>query len=179
MATFKRSDLDNQHDDLQGKDALDKVREIAEKNRVCFFVTHALDKNSSGARPMTVADVDDQGSLWFISAIDTHKDQEVQQDSDVSLYFQAPDQADFLELRGRAFVSQDKARIQQLWEPRMNAWFDGGKDDPRVSVIKVVPDEGYYWDTYKGGFASGVRMLVGTFLLQETHPDSAEGQLRI
>ena len=128
---------------------------------------------------MTVQEVDDEGNLWFISAIDTHKDQELQKDSHACLFFQAADQAEFLELRGTALVTQDKSRIHQLWDPRMNAWFEKGKDDPRVSVIKVTPKEGYYWDTYKGGFASGVRMLVGTFLLQETHPDSAEGQLRI
>jgi len=37
--------------------------------------------------------------------------------------------------------------IDQLWNAFAKAWFQEGKDDPNISVIKIIPDEAYYWDT--------------------------------
>ena len=178
MSNSKRNNV-NHHDDLQGEGVINRIREIVEKNRICFFVTHGLDRTSNDVRPMTVLDVDEEGKLWFISDHDSRKDQEVQHDSEVILCFQSPDQKEFLELQGQASISSDPNDIQRLWHPRMDKWFELGKNDPRISVIAVAPSEGHYWDAQKGGLASGVRMLVGTFFLQNPQAESIEGQLRI
>ncbi|MGE3509589.1 MAG: pyridoxamine 5'-phosphate oxidase family protein [Vicinamibacterales bacterium] len=33
-------------------------------------------------------------------------------------------------------------KIDELWEPLAKTWFTEGKDDPRITVIKVAPRRG-------------------------------------
>ena len=84
--------------------------------------------------------------------------------------------SDFLTLSRTASVSRDKARIKELWEPIVKTWFTEGKDDPRITVIKVTPTDGYYWDTKHGAVIAGAKMLGGG-AIGKTLDDSVEGQL--
>ena len=61
----------------------------------------------------------------------------------VRLYFQGSPHSDFLDLNGRASVASDQAKIEELWEPVIRTWFTEGVDDPRITVIKVTPSDGY------------------------------------
>lgn len=88
---------------------------------------------------MSVQKVDDSGSLWFLSASDSHKNQEITEDQQVKLYFQC---------------------------------------SSRISVIQVMPSEGYYWDTKHGNFVAGIKMLFGASV-GKTFDDSLEGTLRM
>ncbi|HWA98661.1 MAG TPA: pyridoxamine 5'-phosphate oxidase family protein, partial [Pirellulales bacterium] len=60
----------------------------------------------------------------------------------------------------------------------VRTWFTQGVDDPRITVIKFVPQEGYYWDTKHGQFVAGVKMLIGA-MTGKTLDDSIEGKLRV
>lgn len=171
--------LTHHRDDLRGREAVNKIREFVEKVDTCFFVTAVREDGSSGARPMAVREVDDAGNFWFLSAKDTHKDHEVQVDAEVRLYFQDAEHADFLEVTGRATVSQDRARIKQLWEPGLKNWFTEGENDPRISVIKVTPEDGYYWDTRDRDLASGIRMFIAGFLQEPLRDKSQSGSLHL
>jgi general stress protein 26 len=86
-------------------------------------------------------------ALVFLSADDSHKNSELQSDLEVNLYFQGSPHSDFLYLKGRATISRDKDKIKELWTPLIKTWFTEGIDDPRITVIQVVPYEGYYWTT--------------------------------
>ena len=127
---------------------------------------------------MSVQKVDDEGNLWFLSASDSHKNLELAADPSVRLFFQGSAHSDFLELNGRGTVSTDKAKIKELWEPLLKTWFTGGVDDPRITVIKVVPTEGYYWDTKHGNAVAGIKMLIGA-AIGVTLDDSIEGKLTV
>ena len=85
-------------------------------------------------------------------------------------------------------------RIQEMAEQAKNCWFcsaastaesNGDRpmnirqvDDPRITVIKVTPSEGYYWDTKHGNAVAGVKMLIGT-VLRKTLDDSVTGKLDV
>lgn len=168
------------HDDLEGLEAREKIRHLIDHTPNCFFVTRTSYPGSTNARPMAVQDLDSEGNLWFISSSDTHKDRELQNNPEVYLYFQSSTSTggEFLEVLGRASISHDQQRIEQLWKPEFNAWFEMGKEDPKVSVIKVTPHEGHYWDTEHGGVAAGVRSILNSFFLQKPEHSASEGHLR-
>ena len=126
---------------------------------------------------MTVLQVDERGNLWFLSANDSEKNHEVANDSEVELYFQGSPHSDFLHITGTAFISQDRAKIDELWEPLAKVWFTEGKDDPRISAIEVVPREGYYWDTKHGMIVASIKMLIGA-AMGKTMDDGIQGELR-
>ena len=178
MDSINRNQPEDNREDLNSQDAITKIKQLAEKAESCFFCTGVATHNSVGARPMAVQEVDDAGNLWFLSADDSHKNAEVTQDSRVRLYFQGGKHSDFLLLDGVATVSRDKARIKELWKPIMKTWFTEGQDDPRITVIKVVPTEGYYWNTKHGMAVAGIKMLIGA-TTGKTLDDSIEGRLKV
>lgn len=68
--------------------------------------------------------------------------------------------------------------IKELWQPILKTWFTEGQDDKRITVLKVVPAESYYWDT-KHNMAIGlVKRLVGA-AIGKTLDDSIEGKIKI
>ena len=68
------------------------------------------------------------------------------------------------------------AKIKELWEPVIKTWFTKGVDDPRITVIKVTPKEGYYWDNKHGNAVAGAKMIIGA-MIGKTLDDSIEGKL--
>ena len=178
MDSINQNQPEDNREDLRAGDSVAKIKEIVGKAENCFFCTAVSSGDSGAARPMNVREVDDEGNLWFLSASDSHKNEELGRDPSVRLYFQGSTHSDFLQLNGRATVSRDRARIEQLWEPILRTWFTGGVDDPRITVVKVEPTDGYYWDTKHGNAVAGVKMLIGA-VLRKTLDDSVEGTLRV
>ena len=127
---------------------------------------------------MNVRKVDDAGNLWFLLANDSHTYRELSINPKVNLFFQGSPHSDFLHLTGQASLSRDPALIDELWEPVLKTWFTSGKDDPRISVVKVRPGDGYYWDNKHGDAIAGIKMMVGA-VTGKTLDDSIEGKLYI
>ena len=177
MDSINRQQSEQNREDLQGSKAIEKIKEITDKNSSCFFCT--LNNGTPIAvRPMSVQQLDDQGNFWFLSANDSHKNQEIQQDRSVQLLFQGSKHSDFLTVNGTATISTDKNKIRELWEPLVKTWFTEGVDDPRITVIKVQTETGYYWDTKHGNAVALVKMAVGA-MTGKTLDDSIEGELRV
>ncbi len=178
MDSINKHQPEHNHEDLNAQEAVEKIKELVGKAETCFFCTSVTAADSIGARPMAVQEVDDAGNLWFLSADDSHKNDELIRNPSVRLYFQGSAHSDFLLLNGTATVSKDKAKIKELWKPLLKTWFTEGVDDPRITVIKVAPSEGYYWDTKHGMAVAGVKMLIGA-AIGKTLDDSIEGKLKV
>jgi general stress protein 26 len=178
MNSIDRNQPERNRENLHGVQAIEKMKAIVDEAKSCFFCTAETSGNSSNARPMAVQDVDDDGNLWFLSADDTQKNEELAVDASVKLYFQGSAHSDFLELSGVATVSRDESKIKELWKPIHKTWFTEGQDDPRITVIKVTPTDGYYWDTKHGNVVAGIKMLIGA-ATGKTLDDSISGKLQI
>jgi len=176
MDSINRNQSEHNHAELRGKDAVERIGNTVKKAHTCFFCTQAV-QGSGGVRPMGVLDVDAAGNLWFLSAADSRKNQELALDPHVTLFFQGSAHSDFLHLTGHANVSRDKQKIRELWSPIIKTWFTEGVDDPRITVIKVTPTDGYYWDNKHGSAVAGAKMLVGA-AIGKTLDDSIEGHVR-
>ncbi len=176
MDSINRNQTEENRCNLLGRAAIERIEATVEAARTCFFCTQAASEESSGVRPMNVRDVDEEGNLWFLSADDSQKNRELAKNASVALFFQGSAHSDFLHLTGQATVSRDPARIKELWEPLIKTWFTGGVDDPRITVIKVTPVSGYYWDNKHGSAVAGIKMLLGA-ALGKTLDDSVEGKV--
>ena len=178
MDSINKNQQEENHKNLNRQEAIKKIKELTEKAESCFFCTAVGIGESGGSRPMSVQEVDDEGNLWFLSASDSHKNQEIAIQPEVRLYFQGSAHSDFLQLNGTAEISRDKAKIKKLWKPLLKTWFTEGENDPRITAIKVLPAGGYYWDTKHGNAVAGIKMLVGA-VLGKTLDDSIEGKLKV
>ena len=63
-------------------------------------------------------------------------------------------------------------------EPIIRAWFTGGVDDPRITVIEFAPTDGYYWDNKHGDAVAGLKILIGA-AIGKTLDDSIEGRVSL
>lgn len=178
MDSINKQQAEDNHKDLQGTEAAKKIKELVGEAKTCFFCT---DLNSGGqftTRPMSVQTVDESGVLWFMSADDSHKNYEIQNDSYVQLLFQGSAYAEFLSIYGRATITKDKAKIKELWQPTLKTWFTEGVDDPRISVISVTPQDGYYWDNKHGSVVAFAKQIAGA-VMGKTLDDSIEGKISV
>lgn len=176
MDSMDRNRVEDSREDLQGQEAVEKIKEMVDQTQTCFFCSAVVSGESNGDRPMSVMQVDEEGNLWFLSAKDSRKNQELAVDPSVKLYFQGSTHADYMQINGTAAISTDREKIKELWSPIARPWFTEGVDDPRISVIKVTPAQGYYWDTKHGLAVAGVKMLIGA-VLKKTMDDGIQGKL--
>lgn len=175
MDSINRNQPEHNKQDLTSSGAVVRIREMSDDADSCFFCTTPLaNSETGGTRPMSIKEADASGALWFLSASDSHKNAEIQADPAVRLYLQSSKHSGFLVLDGHATISRDPQRIDDLWNPIMKTWFTEGKDDPRITVIQVAPQSGYYWDNKHGEFVAATKMVIGA-AIGKTLDDSIEG----
>lgn len=177
MDSINRNQPEDNYEALHSEEAIAKIKELVDKASSCFFCTKLANKPFA-TRPMAVQEVDEQGNLWFLSASDSHKNAEIGTDPMVHLLFQGAAHSDFLSLYGTASISTDKQKIKDLWNPILKTWFTEGVDDPRITVIKVTPADGYYWDTKHNQAFAFAKRLVGA-AIGKTLDDSIEGPVNL
>lgn len=124
------------------------------------------------ARPMGVADVQENGDVWFVTGLGSGKVEEVLNEPGVVVTFQSKRR--YLSLSGRAEIVGDDARIEEVWRPEWKAWFPEGKDDPQLVLLHVRATEVEYWDESAIGgmryvFEAAKAALTGTRAEGEEH----------
>lgn len=177
MDSINKNQKEENFKDVIGEEALEKIRKLAQKAHSCFLCTNIQTGKPFATRPMSAEHIDDNGNFWFLSASDSHKNKEIEQDPKVQMLFQGSAHSDFMSLYGKAKISKDRGKIHELWNPMMKTWFTEGEDDPRITVIKFTPTKGYYWDTKNGMMAAMMKRAYGA-LVGETYDDSIEGRIR-
>jgi general stress protein 26 len=177
MDSINKQQPEDNFKDLIGAEGLEKIKELAKKAGSCFFCTRIRTGEAFRTRPMSAEHIDDNGNFWFLSANDSHKNKDLQEDPSTQLLFQGSSYSDFLTLYGSSQISTDRAKIKELWDPMMKTWFTEGENDPRITVIKFTPKQGYYWDTKHGMAVAMVKRAYGA-AVGETYDDSIEGRIR-
>lgn len=164
--------------DLFSNEAIGKIKEMAEDIKMCMFCTE-LSVRPIPTRPMTVLEVDDMGNLWFISSSKSNKNFEIKHDDDVQLIFAKNSDSHYLSVFGKALIYKDKSHVEDIWTPVANTWFEEGKNDPDVSVIKVEPSDAYYWDTKYGKMVSMLKMAAAAVTGKTMDDRGVEGKLNV
>lgn len=99
------------------------------------------------SRPLTSQQVDAEGNMWFIVSDEQPFIAEVQANPVVNVTFSDVGDSLYVSVSGRATVTRDRAKAEELWNPMAKAWFPGGLDDPHLALIKVAIEAAEYWDS--------------------------------
>lgn len=170
-------DEKNKIQNLTREDAVKKIKELAEGESICMFVTN-LDQKPLNGRPMATQQVDDSGNLWFLSARSSDKNHDIESDNRVQLFYCNKGSSEYLSIYGYAEIVFDRSKIEELWNPLVKVWFKEGKDDPEISIIKVIPEDVYYWDTKNNKMITLVK-LAASVVSGKTMDNSVEGTLKV
>jgi general stress protein 26 len=152
----------------------EKLQDLLHDFDAAMLVTRA-DVGQLRSRPMALADVEEDGTLWFLTQQDSGKMDEIARDHHVNVAMQSTSK--FVSVSGTVAPVEDRRKIDELWSEAWKAWFPGGKDDPSLVLLRVDADCGEYWDN---SGTSGVKYLLeaGKAYLSGTRPD-VEGDPKI
>jgi general stress protein 26 len=120
----------------------DRVGELISQARFAFVTTSGPDGRLL-SRPLAVLERDFDGDLYFFTQDPSSKTDQVAADSQVNVSMQCGD--DYLSIAGTATVTRDRSMIDELWNRYAEAWFEQGRDDPTVALLKVHADSAEYW----------------------------------
>jgi len=131
---------------LTASEGLEKLKELVNAINICLFSTNLQKNDGATFRPMSAQEVDEDGNIWFFSGLDSDKNLEIQKDNVVQLVFSDPSQSSYLIVNGVAEIVIDSKKVEELWSPEIKIWFEKGKEDPNISLIKVKTQTAFYWD---------------------------------
>ncbi|MEJ0099131.1 MAG: pyridoxamine 5'-phosphate oxidase family protein [Pseudomonadota bacterium] len=112
-------------------------------------------------RPMT-AQLDDgkPGSIWFFTSKDNALARGLSADSRAIASFVARGHDLFASVHGSLALETDRGVLDRLWNKFIAAWFEGGKDDPKLALLRLDPDQGEVW-LNGSSVVAGIKMLLG------------------
>lgn len=96
------------------------------------------------ARPMRIARLDPDGTLWFVTAIDSPKVGEAT--SPPIGHVIAQTSMRYVSLAGTFTVTRDREALERVWSKSNDAWFPEGTKDPRACLLGFHPTEAEFWD---------------------------------
>ncbi len=134
----------------------DRAWELMEKIGFAMLVTH--DGNKLRSRPMSAYVDRKADAVFFLTDARQHKDDEIQQNPNVNLAFADAGDQKYVSVSGTAAVSNDRAKIKELFTTTAKAWWDNA-EDPNIRVLKFSPEEAEYWDS-PGTVISYVKMAT-------------------
>ena len=155
-APANRQSRDSSMTGKEHKEHVDRIWELAKHIGIAMFVT--WDGKEQRARPLAATVEKSEGAIYFLTDINGEKDDQIAEFPHVSVSFADHKHSKFVALSGRATVSNDRAKIKELWSPFAKAWWDS-PEDPAIRVIKVVPQDAELWDS-PGRIVTTISMLA-------------------
>ncbi|HEY1064969.1 MAG TPA: pyridoxamine 5'-phosphate oxidase family protein [Pirellulales bacterium] len=149
--------------------AENKLHDLLNDFGVAMLVTRTPEAQLR-SRPMAVAQVEDDGTIWLLTERRSPKLDEIAGDGHVNVAMQSSTK--FASVSGSARPVDDRRKIDELWNESWKTWFPGGKDDPNLILLRVDGTAGEYWDN---SGTSGLKYLIeaGKAYLSGTKPDVA------
>lgn len=121
-------------------------------------------KEDGHAQPMTAVldeDLGDSSPIWFFTTRDNGLVEAMGAgESRATIHFVAKDHDLFACVHGELARDDDPLTVAHLWSPYIEAWFEGGKDDPNLQLLRFSPEKAEIWLNENSLFA-GVKMLFG------------------
>jgi general stress protein 26 len=112
-------------------------------------------------RPMTAQFRDDSPSIWFFTSKKTYLAEQLPNNDRAVASFVSKGHDLFASLYGPLAVEHDPELVDELWNPFVAAWFEGGKDDPTLALLRFEPQGAEIW-LDASSILSGIKMLLGT-----------------
>ena len=156
--------------ELTGIEARDRVKELVEDIDITMLTTVDAEGRLV-SRPMSTREMDDDGVIWFFTSDETKKADEVEADHDVNLAYCDAKGMRYVSVAGRATIVHDRARMEQLWSPSLDIWFEEGLDTPDIALLTVTPVETEFWEPAHGKLAIAAGMLKA-LVTRETPDDT-------
>ena len=135
---------DQQHTDKTPDEVEDRIWELMKKIDFCMFTT--WNGHEQRSRPLSARVFRDEHAVYFLVDANGHKNIEIEQYPQVSCAFADNAGHKYVAMSGTASISNDRAKIKELWSDMDKAWWDD-ENDPDIRLLTVRPDGAELWDS--------------------------------
>ena len=137
------------------------------------FLFLQLDGDSSRAVPMSPQlDKDANSSIWFF----THTKSDFCKLGPVTATFEGKGHEIFARFTGTLSKETSQERFDQFWNNFVEAWYDGGKDDPDIFFMRMDLKDAEIWNSDLG-LLNTAKMALGMNVhdeAEERHADKVD-----
>ncbi len=153
----------------------EKIAALIKKFRFAMLTTKHAD-GKLVAHPLTVQEAEFDGDLWFLVSKSSSPVKDLAADAEANVSMSSGDA--WLSLSGTAWLSDNRDKIKDLWNPFVEAWFPEGPEDPDIGILRFSAESAQYWDT-PGGKIASVFSLVKAKLTGETYEGGESGKVEL
>lgn len=132
------------------------VWKVIEKVGISMLITR--DGEALEGRPLQAYPDEEAGLIYFMTDSQHVLDQ-ITADARVLLSFADKGGNNFASIDGQAAISNDRAKIKELWTVWAEAFWES-PEDPGIRIVTVTPQHARYWDA-PNAVVTTIAMVAG------------------
>ncbi|MDF2417890.1 pyridoxamine 5'-phosphate oxidase family protein [Acinetobacter beijerinckii] len=109
------------------------------------MVTFVTDEGHLHSAPMTTQNDAFNGIVWFLGSKKSELVKSISSNPQVNLGYSNTSDNDYVSINGVAENVIDEVILDEIWSPAYEAFFEHGKSDPDIQLIRVVCNGAQYW----------------------------------
>ena len=124
------------------------------------------------SRPMATHADEEHRRIFFIARLESEASHDVDHGAAINLGYVDSGDNTYVSVSGRGTLSQDRAKLHELWSPWAQAWLPQGPDGADVALIAVTPEEATIWDATSSKLIATVKTFAAN--LTGKQPDTGQ-----
>ena len=128
------------------------------------------------ARPMTAQIEEEGGPIWFFTSKDNGIVEQLPRGDRAIATFVSKGHDLFATVHGSLSLERDRQVVDRLWNPFAAAWFEEGKDDPKLALLRLDAERAEIW-LDGSSLVAGVKALLGVDPKEDYQDKVAEVEL--
>lgn len=132
------------------------IVEIMRGERFVMMTSVAAD-GTLQSYPMTPQEVTEEAVVRFFIGLQGDQAENLRKNGQVNLAF--AEAGSWLSVSGTVEFEEDRATIERLWNDAAGAWFEHGKEDPNLGVLRFEGQSAQFWGQ-PGGRAKALGAIL-------------------
>lgn len=130
-------------------------------------------------RPMTAQVENDKSPIWFFASKDHALVKSLSAGSRAIVTYTSKGHDLYACIHGSLKLDNDRAVIDRLWGPQVAAWYEKGKDDPKLALLRLDAENAEIWQhATASSLMAGIQSLLGVDPKQSMKDDIAKVSLK-
>lgn len=109
------------------------------------MVTFVTAEGHLHSAPMTTQNDAFNGIVWFLGSKKSELVKSISSNRQINLGYSNTSNNDYVSINGVAENVIDEVILDEIWSPAYEAFFEHGKSDPDIQLIRVVCNGAQYW----------------------------------
>ena len=130
-------------------EVMTRLRDLINDIRVAMVTTEG-DDGTLHSRPMYTQQAAADGDLWFATSRSSDLVKDLLANTHILASFADTSKQRYVVVRGEGAVHDNPAKIAELWNVKMEAWFPKGPTDPDLTLVHLRAERADVWDAPSG-----------------------------